>query len=177
LILSGKEILKAIKAGRIKITPFEKKNVGACSVDLRLGSRFRVFGRHGHGGQNFKRVMGISEDVDPGMWSEIVDAAEEGIIICPDELVLGTTHEKIKLGNDVCGRIEGRSRFARMGLLVHISSSLVQPGVDNVQVLEIINMSPFKMVLKPGIRICQMVFEEIKGTGSYFGKFKRQTEP
>ena len=41
------------------------------------------------------------------------------------------------------GILEGRSRYARVGLTVHVTASLVQPGSDNHQILEIVNLSPF----------------------------------
>ena len=45
MILSDRDIVKALKAGRIRITPKidPKTQLGSCSVDLRLGKQFRVF--------------------------------------------------------------------------------------------------------------------------------------
>ena len=37
--------------------------------------------------------------------------------------------------------IEGRSRFARIGLFVHITAGFMNPGINNRQVLEIYNAS------------------------------------
>ena len=42
---------------------------------------------------------------------------------------------------DLCGFLEGRSRFARLGLMIHVTSAFVQPGVSNRQVLEMSNVS------------------------------------
>ena len=55
--------------------------------------------------------------------------------------------EKVTLASDICGWLEGRSRFSRLGLLVHISASFMQPGIENKQVLEISNQSPMPLAL------------------------------
>lgn len=174
LILSRPEILKAVKTGRIGIDPFNEKFVGSCSVDLHLGNSFRVFKK-----TNGKKAIEVVENAFFGKefqsLSKVVDLNEnETLSLSPGELVLGLTLEKITLPKNISGRLEGRSRFARMGLLVHVSSSLVQPGVDNNQVLEIMNMSPFTLKLHPKTRICQIIFEEVKGGAEYGGTFKKQ---
>ena len=75
------------------------------------------------------------------------------------------------------GRIEGRSRFARIGLMTHVTAGLVQPGSNNKQVLEISNMSPMPIALHPGTKICQIILEKIEGKANYTGKFQNQTSP
>ncbi len=42
-ILTRDEIIKAIGAGEIKIEPFDENAIGAGSVDLTLGNKFRTF--------------------------------------------------------------------------------------------------------------------------------------
>jgi deoxycytidine triphosphate deaminase len=39
---------------------------------------------------------------------------------------------------------------------------LVQPGSDNRQVLEIVNLAPFPIKLHAGMRISQVVFERLE---------------
>jgi len=171
MILSKDEILKAIREGRITLTPFRSECIGPCSVDLHLGRKFRVFKKK-------RQKITISENE---RYDEYFDSVElgksQGILLEPGELVLGVTEERIKLGKDLCARLDGRTRFARLGLLVHVSASLVQPGCDNVQVLEIINMSPWKMMLTPGLKVCQVVFEELRGKAEYRGRFRKQLAP
>ncbi len=171
MILAKKEILSEIKEGNIKITPFEPKNIGPCSVDLRLGCVFRRFKRD-------KKMFLVKEEMNENDFSrEIKLKKSEFLTIKSGELVLGTTLERIKLANNICGKLDGRSRFARIGLMVHVSSSLVQPGVDNVQVLEIINLSPFTLSIQPGLRLCQIVFSKMSSEAAYVGQFKHQLRP
>ncbi len=172
-MLSRSEILRQVGSGRIGVTPFEAANVGPVSVDLRLGSTFRVFKR-------VQRSVRVSEGLDVDEFTTKVDLLPGEVLeVSPGELVLGCTLERIRLPPGFAGTLTGRSRFARLGLAVHVSSSLVQPGVDNVQVLEILNNSPYPIELEPGVRVCQLMLHRVEGrAGSvYEGKYKFQSAP
>jgi dCTP deaminase len=84
--------------------------------------------------------------------------------------------ERIRLAADISARLEGRSRFARLGLLVHVSAGFVSPGVDNRQVLEISNLADRRLKLVAGTRICQLIFERTEGLARYRGRFADQEE-
>ncbi len=170
MILAKSELLKKIKEGKIAITPFSPDAVGACSVDLSLSQNFRRF-KPGSPVRLTAGVDYLSHTV------AVTASTAKPLKIRPHEIVLGSTQERITLSDCYCGWIQGRSRTARLGLSVHVSSSLIQPGVDNVQVLEIVNNAPFPILLIPGIRVCQVVFEELTGKGSYSGRFANQTKP
>jgi dCTP deaminase len=59
-----------------------------------------------------------------------------------------------------------------MGLIIHITAALVHPGSSNHQVLEIVNLAPFPVVLRSGMRISQILFEEMKTpTARPYAKF------
>lgn len=169
MILSGKRLLAAIKQREIEITPFDPASVGACSVDFSLGEHFRVY-------RGKKKRIVVANGVDYSDYSTPVHAPK-GLLVKSGELVLGATKERLKLSNKLVGVMQGRSSLARLGLAVHVSSSLVQPGVDNVQVLEIVNNSPHDLFLVPGLKICQIVFEEATSPAAYRGKFSRQSRP
>lgn len=170
MILSRNEILNEVRKGRIAITPFDEKCVGPCSVDLHLGNAFRVFSKK-------NKTFEVNEKAITNNNTKTMVVGLGGIVVAPRELILGVTQERIRLSPEFCARIDGRSRFARLGLAVHLSSSLVQPGVDNVQVLEILNSSPNKLRLRPGLKICQLVFEELKGKAVYRGAYRTQQKP
>jgi dCTP deaminase len=162
MILTRNEILKEIKNGNIKINPFDKKNIGSASIDLTLDNKFRIF---------FENKIDL-KNFDYKKITKLVK--KEKIIIKPGQLILGITKEKIRLANNLCGNLEGRSRYARIGLLVHISSNFVQPGVNNKQVLEIRNDSNSEITLYSGLKICQLIIMQTKGKAKYKGKFKNQ---
>jgi dCTP deaminase len=170
-VLTRDVILKLIKEGKIKIVPFKEEQVGPASIDLHLGNKFRVF----------KRIREPIEIKGEAKYEEITESVEIGekasLLIMPGELVNGVTQEEIWLPDDICGRIEGRSGFARMGLLTHLSSGFIHPGSKNRIVLEIVNMSPIPLAITPGIKICQIVLERVEGKAEYKGRFQYQKEP
>jgi dCTP deaminase len=103
--------------------------------------------------------------------------AESYYLLKPGELVLGMTVEKLTLSPNIAGSLEGRSRFARMGLMVHVTASFLQPGLRNVrQVFEIFNASRNAIKLRSGVRIAQVIFEQCKGMATYSGVFANQRE-
>lgn len=170
-VLSRGKILELIESGNLKIEPFAKKQVGTGSVDLHLGSEFRVF-------KKVRNVFHVTDDVDFAKITEIVRVKRGGhILIMPGELVHGITKEVVTLPDNLAAFIEGRSSLARVGLITHLSSGFIHPGTSNRTVLEIANISPIPLAIKPGIRICQLIFMEVKGKGKYRGRFAHQLGP
>jgi deoxycytidine triphosphate deaminase len=119
-------------------------------VDLHLGSEFRVF-------RKAREVIRVTEETDYETVTEKVHAAD-GLMLVPGETVLGITREQITLAPHLCGWLEGRSRFARLGLLVHVSASFMQPGIANKQCLELSNFSPMPLLVAPGLSAGLVLF-------------------
>ena len=170
-VLTHEEIKKAIKRGLIKIEPLRESQIGPGSVDLTLGNNFRIFKAR-------KRAYHVQNDSDfSDITKEVHIPEKKFIIIQPGEMILGITRERITLADNICGRLEGRSRFARFGLAVHVTAGFMQPGISNQQVLEIVNLGHSPLALYPGTLICQFVFEETKGRARYQGRFRGQVKP
>jgi dCTP deaminase len=164
-VLTRNELLKAIGEGRIRIEPFSEDIVGPGSVDLSLSDEFRIF-------KKLRKAVAVDDSIEVEKITRLVH--RDSFTLLPGETILGITSERIRLAPNLCGWIQGRSSFARVGLLVHMTASFIQPGIDNRQVLEISNMAPFPLILKPGTRICQVVFQTTIGEAVYEGKHKRQ---
>jgi len=170
-ILTRDEIKKAIDHGLIRIEPLDESQIGAGSIDLTLGSEFRIFKRH-------RGVYHIRDDSNFEDLTEVVSIQDgQAIIVTPDEMILGITREKITLAENYCGWLEGRSRFARFGLAIHVTAGFMHPGISNHQVLEIVNLGHTRLALYPGTRICQFIFEKCIGSAKYAGRFERQDKP
>ena len=173
MLLSDRDLRRELSGRRIAFTPALKAGqIGGASVDLTLDGRFWVFKT---GYANSHRPV----DLDHVSFEEATEELrQKSVVLAPGQIVLGITKEKIKLPADIMGRLEGRSRYARMGLAVHITSALVQPGSDNHQVLEIVNFAPFPVKISEGMRISQVVFEYLKTPTSKpyakFGKVARR---
>ncbi|MCT0206473.1 dCTP deaminase [Synechococcus sp. CS-1332] len=169
-VLGREAILQAIEVGAIGVTPFVPERLGPASLDLTLARTFRVF-------RKVHEVIEVREHTDYRQLTEKIAVPEgEHILIMPGETVLGITQERLRLGPGLCGWLEGRSRFARLGLMVHISAPFMGPGIDSQQVLEMSNFGPAPLAVHPGTAICQFVFQKLQGSESYAGCFAGQTE-
>ncbi len=62
------------------------------------------------------------------------------------------------------GFIEGTSTHGRRATFVHITASMLHPGYKGKPTLEILNMSPFCIMLYPGETIAQIRFETLTTT-------------
>jgi len=158
MALSDVDIRNLLRTGRIKIKPLKKDQIGPASIDLTLGDEWYFFK------EKYIGELVDLKKVDFKKAHKRVKA--ETVILAPGEMCLGKTVEKITLPPNIMGKLEGRSRYARMGLSIHITSSVVQPGSNNRQVLEIVNLAPFAIVLHKGMRISQVIFHEVKSPTS-----------
>jgi len=165
-VLSHDAILKAIKDGDIEIEPFNESAIGCASIDLTLSNEFRFY-------KPGLQVVPVKSDTDYKDLTEKVTLKEgETYLLLPGTACLGITRETVKLGPGMCGLLEGRSRFARLGLFVHITAGFMNPGINNRQVLEIYNASNHALALVPGERVCQFIFMRMEGRAEYRGQFR-----
>ena len=168
-VLTHDEILKLVRQGDIVIDPFTEDQVGPASIDLHLDNKFRVFRALPH-------VHPVTEDASYEDVTELIEV-EDHLLLLPGQTVLGITVEQITMPDDICGWLQGRSRFARVGLMVHITASFMQPGISTKQVLEMTNVGPVPLAIYPGTPICQFIFEECRGRAHYHGRFENQVLP
>lgn len=163
-VLTQKEILKEIRKKRIKIEPFNEKDVGPASIDLTLDNKFRVFKKG--------KLVKVTEHTDYKKVTRSV--VKQSMRLKKGDMIIAITKEKVTLPEDICGFLHGRSRFARLGVMVHVSSAFVQPGVSNKQVLEIVNLGHRDVELRAGTKICHLILENTVGKAKYKGLFKDQ---
>jgi len=180
MVLSDRDIKKALKEKRIAISPAPdlKIQLGSCSIDLRLGDTFRIFD---HG--KFPYIDPSKKDYSNEITKIVKLKDGEKFIIQPGDFVLAVTLENVKIPADLMGRLEGRSSLGRLGLVVHSTASIFDPGWDGKPVLELGNLGRMAISLTCGMRICAMTFEELSSpaevpyTKKKFAKYKIQTGP
>jgi dCTP deaminase len=170
-ILTHDVILNLIQSGRIQIDPYLEVQVGPASIDLHLGNHFRVF-------KEIRRPFDVTEEASLDEITEQIQVpVGDSLMLMPGKTCLGITVERIKFPPDICGWLQGRSRFARLGLVIHATASFVQPGIDNRQVLEITNNGQVPLNIIPGVALCQLILEECTGQAVYSGRFREQAIP
>jgi len=158
MILSDKDIKKALKNKRISIVPLPdfKEQLGSCSIDLRLGNVFRIFEYSKN-----PYIDPSKKDYSNEITREVRIKNGEKFIMQPGDFVLAVTLERVKIASDLMGRLEGRSSLGRLGLVVHSTASIFDPGWDGKPVLELGNLGRMAISLTCVMRICAMTFEEL----------------
>lgn len=180
MVLSDRDIKKALKNKKIVITPFPdlKTQLGSCSIDLRLGNVFRIF--------EYSRSPYIDpskKDYSNEITREVRIKNGENFVMQPGDFVLAMTLERVVIPDDLMGRLEGRSSLGRLGLVVHSTASVFDPGWDGKPVLELGNLGRMAISLTCGMRICAMTFEELSTrvevpyTKRKLAKYKFQNGP
>jgi len=167
-VLTREVILREIDAGRVVISPFSRDQVGVASIDLTLGDEIRVI-------EPNDALIQVRDETDYRAHTRVV-SLERPFVLAPGATIHGITRERVELPGDLCGFLEGRSRFARLGLMIHVTSALVQPGVRNRQVLEMGNVSGHPLEIHAGVRLCQLVLMRTEGSAVYEGRFADQDE-
>jgi len=156
MMLSDRDLKKALQTGRIKISPAPdlKTQLGSCSIDLRLGRTFRVF-EH----SKYPYIDSTVKDYSNEITRLVRVKNGEPLIMQPGDFILASTLERVTIASDLVGRLEGRSSLGRLGIVVHSTASVFDPGWDGQAVLELGNLGRMAVALYPGMRICAMTFE------------------
>ena len=154
MILSDRDIKKAIKDKRITIEPYNPKQVQAASIDLHLGNRFLFFKRASH------CVIDVKKPVDDLMGEHRI-SGNNPFIIHPGEFALGMVYEKTGVGEDLVARLEGRSSVGRLGIIIHATAGFINPGHCLNLTLELHNVGVLPVMLYYKMPIAQLSFEEL----------------
>ena len=146
MILSGKEIYKKLNT-EIIITPFDIKQLGPNSYNLRLHNELLVYDeKH----LDMKKSHNTKKIIIP----------QEGLLLEPGRLYLGRTVEHTRTENLV-PMLEGRSSVGRLGLFIHVTAGFGDVGFSGYWTLEMICVHPIRIY--PGVEICQIFYHTIEG--------------
>ncbi|KAA0212141.1 dCTP deaminase [bacterium] len=191
MILSNESLQKALASGRIIIDPSPaplRPTPGATScpfqtsaVDLRLGTDF----------SEFNTGNAIAIDLSKGSFLSVFAnnsasktvAMGDVFTLKPQKLVLARTLERVALplkqkGPWFAARVEGKSSYARCGLMVHFTAPTIHCGFDGTITLELINLGPYDINLRVGSPICQLIVERIDSRPfSNESQFQHQKRP
>lgn len=168
-MLSSTDIRAALHNGDIGITPFDEARLQPASVDLTL---YPIIRRP----KASLRTIDL-RNVQPGHTSEH-HPGDAGHSLMPGEAMLGCTEEVVRIGRNLVGRVEGKSSLARLFLMVHVTGGFIDPGFEGQITLEIVNLSPWTIMMHPGQAVCQIGFARLErvpaldyaSTGRYQGQ-------
>lgn len=143
MILSDRDLRKA-QAEHGVVEPFVDGHVQPASIDLTLDDQFIIWQDDGTDTRKQGRFTGI-----------------DGIDIEPGQFMLGTVFELVTVPTHLVGQINGRSSWARKGLIVHTTAGFIDPGFTGQITLELANVGNETLWIPVGERICQLVLTQL----------------
>ncbi len=179
MILTDREIKIALEKGQVTIDPLpdEATSYQSTAVDLTLSPIVRIF-KEGVTGIHFDPG---SEGYDYKAVIDMVTTREEltaPFTLIPQALLLAWTRETISIPTNsrLAARVEGRSSLSRLGVGIHLTAPTIHAGFSGTIQLEVVNHGLTAVILRPGMRICQLIFEMTFGTPAkgYSGQFLGQ---
>lgn len=153
MFLSDSDIHAAVKAGDVTLEPFDKKRLQPASYDIRLGNTFIV--NDPHTTSYIDPVKGVHPNTHT---VEVADG--ETFVLHPGVSILGYSKEYFGSERYLI-EVNGKSSLARIGLLVHNSAGLVNPGHFLNIALELCNLNNVPIILRPGMEIAQLTFSPL----------------
>lgn len=170
MYLSDRDILKALGTKEIMIKDFDETRLQPASYDILLDNRFIV--------HNTDQVTAI----DPANkkfpeTKEIIISPGGHFVLHPGVSVLGRSIDFF--GSDhYLIHLSGKSSLARIGLIIHNTAGIVNPGHHLNITFELCNLNRLPIILRPGMAIGQILFSKLssptirnyKKIGRYHGK-------
>src|SRR3989338_245331 len=153
MFLSDTDIKKEVKRKAITLEPFDESRLQPASYDIVLGNTFIVNDAH------------TTSFIDPvnkvfPKTREVKIADGEAFVLHPRVSILG--YSKDYFGSDhYLIEVNGKSSLARIGLLVHNSAALINPGHFLNVALELCNLNNVPIIIRPGMAIAQLTFSPL----------------
>jgi dCTP deaminase len=177
MLLSDRDLIDELKAGSLLLEPFDPTLVQPSSIDVRLDRFFRVFNNH-----LYTHIDPAQQQDDLTAMVEVADG--QPFVLHPGEFVLASTLEIITLGDQLAGRLEGKSSLGRLGLLTHSTAGFIDPGFSGHVTLELSNVANLPIMLWPGMKIGQLCIfrlsspaEHPYGASVYGSRYQGQRGP
>lgn len=148
-MFSDVDLFNAVTEGELRLDPFDFNLIQPASIDLRLGSTFRTF--LGTPGAFIDPAIH-----QPGLTQLHTLNGREVFVLQPGDFALGSTLETVTLGPTIAARLEGKSSLGRVGLIPHAAAGWIDPGFSGQITLELSNLSPLPIILRPGMPIAQL---------------------
>jgi len=177
VLLSDRDLAAAVADGHLRVDPYEPVLVQPSSIDVRLDRWFRVFNNH-----LYTHIDPATRQDDLTTLLEVADG--QPFVLHPGEFVLASTYEVVTLGDQLAGRLEGKSSLGRLGLLTHSTAGFIDPGFSGHVTLELSNVANLPIMLWPGMKIGQLCIfrlsspaEHPYGSAVYGSRYQGQRGP
>lgn len=139
--------------GRKLISPFFEDALQSESYDLAIGDRIAVLKKE-------VRCIDVTNQKNIDSIYNEQQLPEKGYVISPKEYVLVSLQETISLPDNLTAHIRPRTRFTRLGLIV--SDQHCNSTYEGNLKIGLFNATDYAIKIFPGVRVAQIVFEELK---------------
>lgn len=159
MILTGSEISKEVKNGKIVIEPFDEACIDPNSYSFHIGDEIMEYRL------SEKGYLDVKDNIE----FEKIKIGQEGFILEPGKLYLASTYEKMG-SNDYAKSLLANFSTSSMGMWIQFSAPLGHMGAIINWTLEI--MVAQKIRIYPFIRIGRLAFWDVLGDPLiYHGKY------
>lgn len=145
-VLADAALRRCYLNGQHLVSPLRTGAVQPASIELTLG-------------RDLKRID-YGSVIDPAidqshLWQPQALREDGRWLLGQGALYLGVTDETVTIPDNMVGLLHGVSSLGRLGLLIHLTAGLVDPGWSGRLTLEIVSLGG-AIYLEPGQRIGQL---------------------
>ncbi len=168
-ILTGREIARQVKLGKVVIDPYRPEHVNPASYDVTLGETVKVYENVVSTYRDWKKVTGemlhpiggVLDMAKEQPTRELKMDPERGMVLMPGVGYLMHTKERVWTDSYV-PVLDGKSSLGRLFVIVHATAGYIDPGFDGQVTHEVTVTHPVRVY--PGVRIGQLRFHTLVGS-------------
>jgi dCTP deaminase len=167
-VLADAALRRCYTTGQQLVAPLRAGAIQPSSIDLTLGSTLKRL--------DYGSVIDPAVD-QSHLWREMPLRADGRWLLGQGALYLGVTDETVTVPANMLGLLHGVSSLGRLGLLVHITAGVCDPGYSGRLTLELVSLGG-AMYLEPGQRVAQLTFQYLTTPAQrpYDGRYQNDTD-
>ena len=155
-VLSDQELKELIRRKVVVVHPIlAEKQIQCAKIDLRLSNVIYMIKYFEQGSYDPRK----QEKVEYGEEKKI--DFNKSFILHPGDFAMAPLFERIKLPNNIVGRLDGRSSFGRLGIIIHATAGGIDPGYCGRITCELSNLGKVPVELCPLTRIASLTLEKL----------------
>lgn len=135
------------------IEGFNTDNLQSASYDATIENTIRRF----RGSNKAKKIHLDKKDEIDGLFEEV--DISNGYDLEPNEYILIRLKELVNMPDDLVGHIRPRTTLTKLGLM--LSNQHINPSYSGQLQLGLYNPTPITIKIIPGLKIGQLIFEQI----------------
>lgn len=150
MVFNGNDIKKLIEEENI-VQNCNTDYIGSSSCDISISSSILKIKK------TFKAIDLSEPEIVENMYEKI--EIKDTYYFKPNECIFAILNEKIKLPKNIIAHIRPRTSLSRLGVVINLQH--INAGYEGILNIAMYNLSPNTYKIRPGMRIGQIVFEQL----------------